>query len=170
MFSGIFRISVSTVPACLRRSSSFATLAAQPVVASNNAVIEHANILVFIGPPKNENRVAVTPSWQPTSKPFAHGGTATHGLPIEKSSPRSLRAPFQTDQVFQCLHWHLRIKPPTSKTKNRSHVTDGKIGGLLQTILYRQRKRADSLRVRAKKSARRVPRVNERYGDVSPTD
>src|SRR5215469_13255141 len=145
MFSGIFRISVSTVPACLKRSSSFATLAAQPAVASNNAVIEHANILVFIGPPKNENRVGVTPSSQPTSrKRFAHGGTATHGLP-EKSSPRSLRAPFQSDQVFQYLHCHLRIKPPTSKTKNRSHVTRGKDSGLLQAILYRQRKRADSL-------------------------
>src|SRR5215467_75605 len=158
MFSGIFRISVSTVPACLRRSSSFATLAAQPAVASNNAVIEHANILVFIGPPKNENTVAVTPSWQPTSKRFAHGGTATHGLPTEKSSPRSLRAPFQTDQVFQCLHWHLRIKPPTSKTKNRSHVTDGKIGGLLQTILYRLRKRADSLACQGEKERKKSPK------------
>src|SRR5215469_295077 len=139
MFSGIFRISVSTVPACLKRSSSLATSAAQLAVVSNNALIEHANNL-FIGPPKNENRVAVIPSSQPTSKTLSSGRYRHARFAKRKEQPTIVKAPFQSDQVFQSLDWHVRIKPPTSKTKDRSHVTRGEDSGLLQAILYRHGK------------------------------
>ena len=48
MSSGIFRISISTVPAFFRRSSSFSLSSAQLLIASNNALIAHTNILFFI--------------------------------------------------------------------------------------------------------------------------
>src|SRR5258708_36142879 len=48
MSSGIFRISVSTVPAFFRRSSSFSLSSAQLVIASNNALIAQTNILFFM--------------------------------------------------------------------------------------------------------------------------
>src|SRR5580658_2801122 len=53
MSSGIFRISVSTMLAFFRRSSSFSLSSAQPLIASNNALIAHANIFFFMGPPRN---------------------------------------------------------------------------------------------------------------------
>src|SRR5260370_5153408 len=48
MSSGIFRISVNTVPAFFRRSSSFSLSSAQLVIASNNALIAQTNILFFM--------------------------------------------------------------------------------------------------------------------------
>src|ERR1700688_4195 len=48
MSSGIFRISLSTVPAFFRRSSSFSLSSAQLVIASNNALIAQTNMLFFM--------------------------------------------------------------------------------------------------------------------------
>src|SRR5208282_3608065 len=86
MSSGMFRISVSTVPAFFRRSSSFSSSFAQLVIVSNNALIvsnnaliANANILFFMGPPRNEyscrNGRAVTHSM--VRPKLRRGGIAT---------------------------------------------------------------------------------------------
>src|SRR5215472_1465417 len=137
----------------------------QATTRSSSTLISSSSL----GPPQNENRVAVTPSSQPTSKTLRSRRYRHARLPIEKSSPRSLRAPFQPDQVFQSLDWHVRIKPPTSKTKDRSHVTRGEDSGLLQAILYRHGKGWIHWCVWAKK-AKGGPAVNERKCGVSVTN
>src|ERR1700684_2730693 len=88
MSSGTFRISVSTVLAFLRRSSSFSVSSAQLVMASNNnELIAHANIFfMFMRPPRTD-MVVVTPGRKPQyGSTLAPGDTFTQEFPSPNDS------------------------------------------------------------------------------------
>ena len=80
MSSGIFKISVSTVPAFFRRSSSFSLSSAQLVLASKSALVANTNILFLM---------AV--SWNGSSCGSARAASHTDGSTLSSRRYRHAR-------------------------------------------------------------------------------